>query len=224
MPTRLSHFLLLLLLFSCTNQSNQGADAVYADYAITAEEGSENVTCLFRFYNGSPNGATLVLEPPATVLLDDQPVPVDSAGLSGAFYEVQRPMVSFAGQHTILFKNADGKAFIEKFSFQPFSLTTEIDAAVPWGAITVQLSGLRQTENLRVLLIDTSFTTPDINDVQTVHNGRLVISPQALQNVTSGPVTLNLIKEEERPLQNGPGRGGKLSVTYSLSRQFELTE
>jgi hypothetical protein len=225
MRPQLFQILIVLVLFACTdNNTNKRSDTVYANYTITAAEETENVTCVFQFYNGSSEGPTLVLQPPAAVLFDDVAVPVDSARLSGAYYELQRPLAGFAGQHTITFKNAEGKTYVETFTFQPFRLTNTLDAPVARGDLSLQITGLQAREPLRVLLTDTAFATPDINDIDTVKNGRLVLTQQALRNVTNGPVILHLYKEEERPLKNPPGRGGKLSITYSLSRTFELVD
>lgn len=224
MRDKLFQILILLLFFSCTDRSNNpGSDAVYADYSISGEEGDENITCLFRFYSHR-DGTPLLLEPPAAVLLDGVAVPVDSAGLSGAYYEVQKPLAAFAGAHTITFQSAEGKSYVEKFLFQPFSITHGLGETVPRATLTIQLAGLPATRPLRVLLTDTSFATPDINNIDTVQNGQLVITREALRNVANGPVMLHLYNEEERRLQQPPGRGGKLSITYGLSREFELTD
>lgn len=220
------HFFLLFALFSCTNNRGAaGTDALYADYSITADEGAENVTCLLKFYRGKQLGDALYLEPPAGVSLDGAALTADSAGLSGTYYEVQKPLNGFAGIHTIVFKNAEGKEYKEEFNFQPFRMADDqLVETLTRGDRSIRLDGLAPVETIRVLVTDTAFSTPDINDVQTVRNGAVSISEAALRNVASGPVTLTLIKEEERPLKNAPARGGKLSITYSLSREFELTD
>lgn len=217
--------LILLLLLSCTEKKRSAStDIVYADYSITAEEVTENVTCLLKFFKNRRVGSTLFLEPPAEVLFDGAPVPGDSAGLSGAYYEVQKPLTSFKGTHTIVFKNAEEEEYKETFSFQPFSLARELGETVPRGDLSIPLVGLPDNAPLRVLLIDTAFYTPDINDVDTVKGGTLIINREALKKVSSGHVVLHLYSEAERPLKNPPGGGGKLSITYGLSREFELVD
>ncbi len=110
----------MLLLFSCTDKGkNGGTDTVYADYTISAEEESENATCLFRFQTRA-DGATGVLEPHAAVLSDGAVVPADSAGHSGAYYEAQRPVSQFAGSHTILLKMRKAKCTKRSSPFNPF--------------------------------------------------------------------------------------------------------
>lgn len=221
----LFQFLISLLVFSCTiKKSNTGTDAVYAEYSITGEEGDENVACVLKFFKSRHNSTALLLESPAAVLLDGTALEPDSAGRNGAVYEVQKPLAGFSGNHTIVFKNEVGKKYKEQFLFQPFSIASAIAETVPRGNIVLQVSGLQPTDYLRVVLTDTSFTTPDINDIDTVKNETLVITRAALQNVANGPVTLHLYKEEERPLKQAPGNGGKLSITYGLSREFELTD
>lgn len=197
---------------------------VYAEYTITGEESVENVTCLMRFFRSKNQTQALYLEPPAGVSFDGTTLEGDSAGLSGAYYEVQKPLTGFDGVHTIIFKNAEGKEYKETFQFQSFTIAATVDETVSRGDITLQLEGLQSGAPVRVLLTDTSFYTDDINEIDTVQNGQLVISEEALRNVTSGPVTLYLFKEDERPLRNRPAGGGRLSVTYSLSREFELVD
>ena len=225
MRAKLFHLPILLFLISCAHKKGgAGTDAVYADYRITGEEGAENVTCLLRFFREKNGAKALFLEPPAGASLDGTIIQGDSAGLSGAYYEVQKPLAGFNGTHTILFKNSEGKEYKETFIFQPFSITAALGETVPRGDITLQLDGLQLREPVRVLLTDTSFYTHDINEIDTVQNGQLTISEAALRHIASGPVTLHLFKEEERRLKNAPAGGGKITVTYSLSREFELVD
>ena len=224
MRLKLFHFPILLILFSCTGNQGDADSIAYADYSIVAGEETENVTCVLKFYRFGPRDLSVFLKPPATVSFDGAALQGDSAGLSGAFYEVQKPLDSFAGTHTIIFKSSDGKEHKETFDFQPLKLAAGLSETIPRGDISLQLEGLAPDAPVRVLLTDTSFYTADINEIDTVRNGTLVITREALQNVASGPVTLHLIKEDERPLQAWPGRRSKLSVTYSLARAFELVD
>ena len=220
----LFQFLIVGFFFSCTTKKNKvGTDAVYAEYGITGDESAENVTCELKFFEGRRSSRAVLLEPPAAVLFDGIALTPDSAGRNGALYQVQKPLAQFSGTHTIVFKNAAGKEYKESFSFQPFSLDSDIEETVPRSDLVLQINGLQATDYLRVVLTDTSFATPDINDIDTVKNGTLVITDKALRNVANGPVTLHLYKEEERPLKQAPGSGGMLSITYGLSREFELT-
>src|SRR6476620_7320483 len=131
MRAKLFQTLILLLFFSCINKKNSaGSDTIYAEYSITGEEGEENITCVLKFFKGRHSTTALLLEPPADVLFDGTSIPPDSAGLNGSYYEVQKPAAQFAGTHTIVFKNAEGKEYTEKFSFQPFSITTDLSETV----------------------------------------------------------------------------------------------
>src|SRR3712207_5845550 len=91
-------FLMLLIVFAgCTNaeigsSKDVASDGVYADYKIWAEEGKETVTVLLQYRMGGPDGTTLVLEPPGGVAFDGAPLKVDSAGITGAYYEASFPL------------------------------------------------------------------------------------------------------------------------------------
>lgn len=222
---------LLALFFSC-NDEKAGSEGsrdkkpsdIFADYRITADEGKEAVTCLLQFYEGGPRGATLLLEPPAGVQLDGESLTADSALRTGAFYELQKPLQTFAGKHTITFTDEHGQQYNEEILFEPLVLQTDIGDRVTGDSLVLQVAGLHEGEKLRVLLTDIDFDTPDINQVQAAPGGRLVLTPEDLQQVKSGPVTLMLYKEVERRLQNGPAAGGRLSINYGLSREFELVK
>jgi len=75
---------------------------------------------------------------------------------------------------------------------------------------------------LHVSLTDTSFTSDDINDVDTVKNGRLTISAERLSTLINGPINLQFYKEMTKSLKNATREGGILSINYGLKRQFEL--
>src|SRR4026208_2066694 len=98
----------IFFLFSCTsneigNSKDVNPDAVFFDYKIWAEETREDVTVNLQYRMGGKNGTTLVLDAPSKVLFDGEELELDSAKVTGAYYELQRPFASFAGKHTISF-------------------------------------------------------------------------------------------------------------------------
>src|SRR6187551_1918495 len=98
----------LLFLFSCTsneigNSKDVNPQAVFFDYEVWAEEGKEDVTVNLQYRMGGKNGTTLVLDEPSKVMLDGEQLKVDSAKVTGAYYEVQKPFASFTGKHAISF-------------------------------------------------------------------------------------------------------------------------
>jgi len=42
--------------------------------------------------------------------------------------------------------------------------------------------------------------------------------------VRKGPVVLELYLEQERPLKQHTTAGGKISITYGLKKEFDLTD
>jgi predicted small secreted protein len=110
----------VFLLASCNNteigeSKDVNPEAVYLDYNIAGEEGDEDVTCKFQFRMGGPEGTTLVLNNPAKIELDGEPLMVDSSKLGGAYYEIQKPLASFAGKHIITYTDFNKKEFTEEF-------------------------------------------------------------------------------------------------------------
>src|SRR6186713_2633162 len=160
-------------LFSCTsdeigNSKDVNPDAVFFDYEVWAEEGKEDVTVNLQYRMGGKNGTTLVLDEPSKVILDGEQLKVDSAKITGAYYEVQRPLVSFMGKHTINFTDLNKKEYNEEFEFTPFSLDPEVPSILNRGDLVFDFIGLDSVDVLSVTLTDTSFTSDDINDVDTV--------------------------------------------------------
>jgi hypothetical protein len=219
----------LVFIAACTsneigNSKDVNPDAVYFDYKIWGEEGKEEVTVNLQYRMGGKNGTTLMLDAPSKVLLDGEELRVDSAKFSGAFYEVQKPTTAFAGNHTISFTDLNKNEYKEEFSFTPFSLDPDVPAVITRGELVFTFKGLEPVDYLTVVLTDTSFSSKDINDLDTVKNGRLVINSERLSAVVNGPINLQFIKEGNQDLKNTTKEGGKLYMSYGLKREFELKD
>ena len=218
--------LLLLFLAACNNEignsKNVDPDAIFFDYKIKGEEKDSSVTVYLQYKMGGPNGPTLVLDDPAQVQLDEEIIPIDSAKLTGAFYEIQKPSNSFAGKHTIRFTNFNRKEYKEEFVYKPFSLRKKMPAAIDRGDLVFDFEGLESEDHIRVTATDTSFTSRDINEIDTPNHGRLIIPEHRLKNLVSGPIILLLSKETEKPVKNGTKAGGRIVVSYGLQREFVL--
>ena len=217
---------LLWLTASCLNTDNRPggrSPVIFADYRIWGEEGKDDVTCLFRLFEGSPDGESLVLRE-GSIALDGRLLQPDSAAETGAYYESIRQVSEFSGTHTITLRDERGRTFREEFEFLPFYIRPEMASIQMRGPISIGIEGVAAGEELRVIVTDTSFSTPDINELMPVLDGKLTLSPIQLDRVTSGPLNLHLYKEEERPLKNPPPGGGMIAISYGLQRFFELAD
>jgi len=225
----LSTLALFLILMSCTsneigNIKDVNPDAVFFDYDIRAEEGNEDVTVNLQYRMGGKNGTTLVLDEPSKIMLDGEQLKVDSAKVTGAYYEAQKPFVSFAGKHTISFTDLNKKEYNEEFEFTPFTLDTNIPSTLNRGDLVFNFKGLDPVDYLSVILTDTSYTSDDINDIDTVRNGQLVIKADRLSALVNGPIHLQFFREQALPLKKPTKEGGKFMITYGLKRDFELKD
>ncbi|HEY6955397.1 MAG TPA: hypothetical protein VI385_09140 [Flavisolibacter sp.] len=222
-------FLLLgLALVGCKDKdkayNGTKFDQVYFDYAVTAEEGDEDATCVFQYKYGGEEGRAMNIEP-AKVELDGKAVESDSAKLSGFFYEVQRPIDSFAGKHLVAFITPDGKEYRNEFDFTPFTIEGDLPERVKKKPFTIQLHNFPPGEKqVRLLLLDTAFESRGFNDLVPVLNGKVNINSEVLTTVKKGPVVLQLYSEQENPLKQKTLVGGKISISYGLKRQFELVQ
>jgi len=220
--------LIAAIVAGCTNRDTINKeinyDDLYFDYTISAEEGDENVTCVFQFKKGGDAGKAINIEP-STVYLDGQPIKTDSAKLSGFFYEVQKPLKSFGGKHTIVFRTADNKQYENDFDFSAFAFTEELPGKLRRKAFTIHLKNFPTKEKaVRLLLLDTAFESSGFNDLVPVVNKQINIDQYILSSVRNGPVVLELYLEQERQLKQHTTAGGKISITYGLKKEFDLTD
>ncbi len=199
-------------------------DAVFFDYRINGNEEDSIVSCVLQYRFGGPNGTTLVMDDSSQVMLDGEALQVDSAKLSGAFYEVEKPVSSFAGEHTIRFTDRSGKSYKETFSFAPFTLSNSFPDSWKREDQVIELKGLNKTDYIRVVATDTSFKSDDINRLDTVTDGKIIITKEELKNLVNGPVHLQLIKEDERPVKQATKEGGRIAINYEVKRQVELKD
>lgn len=218
-----------VFIFSCTsneigNSKDVNPETIWFDYKIWGEEGNDDATVMLQYRFGGSNGTTLTLDEPSKVELDGKAIKGDSSKMTGAFYEVQRPVAEFAGKHSIVFTNMNKKQYKEEFTFQPISITTQLPETIGREGIIIELEGLDPVDYVRVLLTDTSFTSDGINRVDTVKNGKLMLSKADLKKLVKGPVHLELVKEDEKQVKAATEEGGRISVSYALRREFLLKD
>ena len=171
---------------------------------------------------GGPNGTTLILDEPSKVELDGEKLPLDSAKLTGAYYEVLKYLHDFSGRHTIVFTDLNKKQYKEEFEFAPFTIDPPVPQSLTRGELVFDLKGLDSIDFIRVVLTDTSFYSDDINEIDTVKNGKVIISADRIARLENGPIILEFYKEIEKPVENGTREGGRIFITYGLKREFEL--
>ena len=220
-------FLVLFFFVSCDNISGVGREPdyekIYFDYKITGEEDNDFVTLLLQFRAGGPNGRAIRLGEDVDLSVDGNPVPADSSKITGAFYEIQFPVSSFKGDHEIILR-AKNKEYREPFHFQPVSLKNELPRSINRKDLKLQLEGVDQEDYIRVLLTDTVLQNDGINRLDTVRNGELVLTRAELQVLANGPIHLELMRENEKRIQNSSAKGGKISLYYRISREFMLVD
>jgi hypothetical protein len=223
-------FILPVILLSSCNSNEIGSskdvnpEAIYFDYKIWGDEGNDNLTVKLQYRFAGENGTTLTLEKPAKVELDDELIPVDSSKMTGAFYEIHKPINKFNGEHTITFTDIKEKQYKEKFGFQALQLKTVLPGTLKREKILLEVDGLNGECFVRIILTDTSFASEGINRVDTIKNGQIIITDEDLKSLVNGPIQLELIKEEERKIKNGTREGGKFSISYGLKREFILED
>ena len=236
MLTRITCLFFCVALLACNNENAPGPgeisvldevpmSEIYLDYRLHAEEGDDKLNIVLQFREADSDGRTLVVGEAGRVMLDDEQLQADSTARTGAYYEVQKPIETFRGTHRIRLEGPGGEALEESFQFQPMT----IDNSFPGffsrqEELVLELGGLESRDFVRLIMMDTSFYRDGINRLDTVVNGRLVISPADWGLLKSGDIHLELHRESERPVGDAGGAGGRFIQTYVLERGFILTD
>lgn len=221
-------FILTILvgLAACTGDDKKfepiGSDFIYSDYQIRAQENREAVTIRIQFRRGK-NGSTLALKPPAKVELDGEALQPDSIGKIGFFYEVQKRLDEFTGSHTITFWSEKEEQQQQVFNFTPFTITA-LPSELKREDIILEINNLQDETPVHIILTDTSFNSNDINQIDTVRKGQIVLPKEKLNALKNGPVHLQLIHNNEQYVKDGARRTGQLTLSYSLQREFYLKD
>ena len=215
--------------FSCNNNdtseiSDIDPGSIWFDYQVWGEEENDSVTIKLQFRLEGETGETISIDDPAKVELDGKLIPGNSSAITGPYYEVQHPVSSFVGEHNIRFTNIDGKQYNEVFTFQPIFLKAKIPDTIKRGTIIFHLSDLIPGGQVRILMTDTAYASEGINRVDTITNGQIIITGSDLSGLANGPIQLELIREDERPVREGTREGGKIAVSYGLKREFYLMD
>lgn len=221
-------FFFLLILIGCKSPDKRigpaDAEHLYLDYKITGEEGYDKLTILARFLYGGRNGESIFLESPYKIELDGEVLPVDSSVMAGPFYELNKTIAEFTGKHSFVFTGPGGEKQKEEFEFSPMSLLEEIPDTLQRGELIFELKGLEKEDFVRVLMTDTSVFNDGIDKLDTVYNGRLTIRAEDLENIGSGPVNLELIRERDQLIKKGDRIRGRLHFSYMIRRSFFLKD
>ena len=235
MLTKHSSFGIVLLasvvigMLGCTGQDQRPGrttdpDLVFFDYRIWGDEERNLVTVTLQFREGNREGDAISLVHPANVVLDDEPLKPDSSKMNGVYYEINKTVREFEGDHVIVYTNAQGKEFREPFYFSIMELKTNIPSPVRRKDLVFELTGLDSNDFVHVVMTDTSFYSRGIDRVDTVRAGRVMISQSDLDNIRNGPVFLEFYREENWPLKETTAAGGRMSISYSLKRAFDLAD
>ncbi len=219
----------MIAVLGCTSHDQRpgkkvNPDLVFLDYRIWGDEERNIVTVTLQFRQGNRDGDAISLVHPANVVLDDEPLKPDSSKMNGVYYEINKAVREFEGDHEIVYTNSQGEQFRESFYFSIMQLKTHIQSPVRRKDLVFNLAGLDSSDFIHVIMTDTSFYGRGIDRVDTVKAGQLVISQADLENIRNGPVFLEFYREENWPLKETTAAGGRMSISYSLKRAFDLVD
>ncbi len=217
-------FVLLLVMAACgpgeRDKRPDDSGSLYFDYLVSGDEETGEVTVRLQYRLEDEDGNGVLLEEPAQVMLDDHILLPDSSRLGGIYYSISLPQEEMEGMHTIIFNNGK-RSYQEEFSFPAFRLTgSTYDSAL--GRLFLDFDGLKQKDYLYIVLTDTAFRSEELSRGDTVRDNRLVLQPADLERLSRGKIYLDLAKEVNAVLKETTRAGGRLRMTYTLSRELEL--
>lgn len=227
--TRFSSILFACFLFACNTPPvkekvrHSNSNELYLDYRATGDEESGNVVVRLQYRLGGPEGDAVLPASPARVQWDGQVIRPDSSKLNGPYYEKIIPLNNFS-RHQVIFTSIDGKAFETPLDFPFFKLDKELPARIGRADLIIRVDGPEDLDQLQVLMTDTSFYGKGIDRVYPVKKGELYIPKTHLDALKRGPIYLELIREEDRILEQTPPGGGVLSLSYALKRELMLVD
>jgi hypothetical protein len=221
--------LVILLTMACKQRKEAEStremipDAVYFDYQVRGNEEDDSVTILANFREFDQYGYALKLDTPSTIRLDGDLLSGTTLKIPGTYYEVQKETVSFTGQHQLLFTDIEKKVYVEKFNFQPLTLTTPLPATLPVADLKIGLAGLDSGDIVHILLTDTAYASEGVERQDTVTNSSIMITAEELAGLSEGPVQLEIVRERVRSITKDGQVRGKLAVIYGIKREFLLS-
>jgi hypothetical protein len=224
---RAAKSLLFLVIFSVVVNACRQKDAppdLFFDYRVWGDEESGMITVRLQYRTGGLDGQPIPLPPQTVVAFDGFRVHPDSSRRNGPYYEADRPADGFGGIHRIEFTAPGAAAITEEFGFPLFSLATPLAEDLPRQDIVLQFEGLKDGDLVNTLVNDTSFLGRGIDRMDTVRDGRILITRTDLLNLANGPIHLEIYKEDERRLKKGGQQGGRLWLSYGINCEFELRE
>ncbi len=223
---------LFFSLVSCNNSNESESvigrmdetdlESVFFDYKINAEEGDDNLTIMLQFRFEDIEGESIIVDDAGKVALDGEELIADSSGLTGAYYEINKPLLGFAGEHEIVFTYGS-KTYREKFSYYPMVFKTELPDTLNRENFVIELDGLDQEDYVRVIMFDTT-VNDGVNRLNLTNEGKIEITLEDLAELRNGEIQLELHRENEKPMKNGTEAGGRLLRSYVLKRTFILRD
>jgi hypothetical protein len=197
---------------------------IFSDYRIWGDEEGGNVSVKLQFFRGGPDGDATLLTPPASVRFDGEELGADSSRFNGAWYASLRPVEDFGGPHEIIFTDDSARIYKTAFEFPIISFKNEVPAVITRGDLVFEVNGLKAGDRIRLSLVDTTFPGTGLERLDTVKDGRILVSKKELGSLKNGPINLNLNREEDRWLNQPIPERGRLYISYSLKREFVLQD
>ncbi|PZR25283.1 MAG: hypothetical protein DI535_18890 [Citrobacter freundii] len=203
------------------------SDGLFVDCQAIGYEERPDVTVRVQFRMGGPEGDAVMLEEPAMIYFDGLPMDTGSTKMTGGYYEAVFEAAAEETRvgHEIHYKDASGQSFRDTFYFPFFRLAKELPESVNRDKdLEISFTGLGKQDEIHAMLSDTSYYGRGIDRIDTIENGLLKYTAADLKTLKDGPVHIEFYKEDEWWLRRQMVARGRVYLSYSISREFELRE
>lgn len=199
------------------NSKDVSPETIYQQYDIKYAEGNAKAEVYSQFRFGGKNGTTLVLNNPSGVSFDGESIKVDSAGFSGAFYQVYKPASGFFGKHQLVFTDINSKKYSNGFEIGKIQLLnppTTFSKAAPL-VLQFDPTGLKNGDQIEV---SSSNTDSSFSVSQTISAGNysVTIPVSDLKKQKGNGFSLDIDITRDIPLEQQTKEGGRLTLSYKL--------
>jgi len=214
----------IILFAQCASNEIANSDTVkqseiYQYYSVAYNSDEKQLTAFASFRFGGHNGTTLILVKPAGILFEKEKMPYEQNIFSGAFYEVTE-QTGVKPIYTFMYTDCDKKSYTNRAMMIPVEIIKypkiadkNVDFSVEW------TYPLQAGETINLFVEDSSVNTASVYN-NAVGSTSMKINPEELKNLKPGKITIYLVRENSRPLENGTHLGGTIYVKYT-SRKIE---
>ncbi len=207
---------IIILCASCNTEEigfskDVNPESIYTSYEITVKENALVAECSAKFRFAGPKGTTLVLSEPSSVSLNGNLLKVDSSATQGAFYAAVVPLASTS--HQFVFTGTEGATYNTQFQVTA-PLIQQVVMNDASGEMEITFQNIQAGDSLVLSVSDTSDHNTDVEERALLTDNRFVLSSNVINDLTNGPLKINMQIFRTLGLKECPKEGGQMMQRF----------